>query len=284
MNESFVPMLLIDSVWPRIVLDTVNDCAAAPESTNQPIKQPTKACALCSLHNGAVGIGPVALVCLVDLFQSRLGGRLGLFHLVLDLVDVLLLLSDNVRQVPVDLVDLVHPLVDLSDFFLPLPHDFFLEAVLLNEHLLLLECRPCLVVGRGRRVPRSRSSSRRSPLLELLALPRHPGLECHDGGLNALEIPLQLGQGLLLRAGLGLVGESLALGQDLFLELSLELSQHVVLGLVLLHEFFSLEARLTGQQRLGNLFKDSDVSVILGQGIRDLRRGACSRHGEGTKV
>jgi len=34
-------MLLIDSVWPRIVLDTVNDCAAAPESTNQPIKQPT---------------------------------------------------------------------------------------------------------------------------------------------------------------------------------------------------------------------------------------------------
>lgn len=152
---------------------------------------------------------------LVDLFESGLGSSFGFFHLVLDLIDVFLLFSDNVRQILVDFIDLVHPLIDFSDFFFPFPHDFFLETVLLELELLLLEDILCriigIVVGISRCVvkiscsPRTRTRTRTIPLLILFHLFLDFGFGVCDIGLYPFKVAFQFEECLFLCTCLRLI-------------------------------------------------------------------------------
>lgn len=172
---------------------------------------------------------------LVNLFESGLCGGFGFFHLVLDLIDVLLLLADDMSEVLVNLVDLVHSLVDLSDFILAFLHDFLLKLILLDQDLLLLEgCSRRVIVGAGR------SLVLRSGAIHLLVLFHlflDLGFRVCDICLDLFKVAFQFEKCLFVRTRLRLTIDALALSHDLFLEASLELSQDVRLGLVLLFEF-----------------------------------------------
>lgn len=172
---------------------------------------------------------------LVDLFESGLGSSFGFFHLVLDLIDVLLLLADNVGKVLVDLVHLVHSLVDLSDFVLTFLHDFLLELVSLNQDLLLLEgCSRGIVAVAGCSLVLQSGAVQ---LLVLLHLFLDLGFGVCDARLDLFKVAFQFEKCLFMRTRLRLIFDTLPLSHDLFLEARFELSQDVRLGLVLLFKF-----------------------------------------------
>lgn len=160
-----------------------------------------------SLRNHALRRIPILLIRLMDLVQPRLGRIACILHLVLDLIDLFLLLTDNMSQILVYLIDLVHPMVDLSDFLFPFSHDLLVETVLLQLELdlllLLLQYHGGLVSAAG---SDSRchigSGARVTPLLVLPHLPCYLGLRGLDGRLDPFKVSLQFQQRLLLRAGL----------------------------------------------------------------------------------
>lgn len=95
------------------------------------------------LRDYTIGVAKF-LVGLFHLLQPRLGVDPGFLHLRFDIVHLLLLGTDNVGEILVNFVHLVHTAVDIPYFFFPLPHNVGIHAILFELELLLL-----FVVGCG---------------------------------------------------------------------------------------------------------------------------------------
>ena len=74
---------------------------------------------------------------LLDLVEALLRVRVAPLHEVADLVHVGLLPVHERRQVPEDLVDLVHVGVDIPELVLALPDQSFVDVLLLHGDLEL---------------------------------------------------------------------------------------------------------------------------------------------------
>jgi hypothetical protein len=75
------------------------------------------------------------LVGLFHLLQPRLGVDPGFLHLRFDIVHLLLLGTDNVGEILVNFVHLVHTAVDIPNFFFPLPHNVGIHALVVKKKI-----------------------------------------------------------------------------------------------------------------------------------------------------